>query len=129
MWTCTPLLAAPQASVVLTFYQSHSLFLSTSTITAAVIAFLMQNTPFAGDVDLHTIARGTPGFSGADLLSKPFPLPLNFNHHRCCVCFCVLQNIPLVGDVHLHTIFHMCSHSSLMLPTLCFCPAEHPLCW
>jgi ATP-dependent metalloprotease len=26
-----------------------------------------QNIPFASDVDLQVIARGTPGFSGADL--------------------------------------------------------------
>jgi cell division protease FtsH len=27
----------------------------------------MRNVPLAADVDVKTIARGTPGFSGADL--------------------------------------------------------------
>jgi ATP-dependent Zn protease len=51
MWTCTP-------------FARHA---PDSSLLSLLFIRVPQNIPFAGDVDLHTIARGTPGFSGADL--------------------------------------------------------------
>jgi SpoVK/Ycf46/Vps4 family AAA+-type ATPase len=44
---------------------SHPCVSAATAVAASVLS--PQNIPFAPDVQLHTIARGTPGFSGADL--------------------------------------------------------------
>jgi hypothetical protein len=46
---------------------SHPCVVAAGTAPAFIPPPPLQNIPFAPDVQLHTIARGTPGFSGADL--------------------------------------------------------------